>query len=407
MAVAIFCTPALLAADLATLGFPNAASPESIASAGDARVKTLAWLAAVVDPDASIPDEGALAEFWDRLGVQSIEVNSAGFRVPFTANAEKKRERLAAAAFLREAIDLALAAKMRRQRFLSCAQKAGGADEAEGAEGGDGEEGVQGQFSESCEVTEEDRESDELLSMLIAERHLLFPNTASLHAPTRVPKRSKNPLAEKRSNEAVSSRLVRPLRRGSALAEPKRKPQRDAVAPKAKPDSVEEVLRVMREAKDAHLVVAEERGVKVDLEGDLPCCKQNSLEDGSQLRVSAADFEQLAVSADNATKLVLDFHHFAKESLALRSASQKVARRDVESDRLLSEAIPDACALQIRIGAMLSGAHRMQASYHSIENGRGALFSLSKNEAVEQCIERGSFAGRQASVLFDSLAVRK
>lgn len=164
MAAPFFCTPALLHADLGTLGY-DVVEASSLEPSGEARLRLLHWLATDIDapcaPDD--PDDApSLAAFWDARGVHTAtRPNAYGHYVPLTAS-DRPRDRTAALVFLRAAIDLALAFRRVRaavHRQPKQSDRGGGEQEAK---------------RDRRKEAEFDRTALSQLDALIRNRHALF-----------------------------------------------------------------------------------------------------------------------------------------------------------------------------------------------------------------------------------------
>lgn len=184
MAAPFFCAPTQLRADLVALSYPEADAAAALAPAGNGRLSVLRHLAACIDPDADVSTIDELAAFWDSHGLHSAAPTSTGHRPPLTtAPTARLRDRAAATSFLRAALDLALA-----HVRIHASSSSNNADSVQIPSK---------QEEQVLPLSAKDAAVCTQLDALIAQRHILFPDTMRLLAPSSRGGAKRAPLARR------------------------------------------------------------------------------------------------------------------------------------------------------------------------------------------------------------------
>lgn len=369
MAAPCFFAPRCLAADLSTLGFPDAEDPEAVAHNGKARLGTLSWLARVIDPSCDAGDEEKLAAFWDKLGLHSASKNNRGHRVPLTVEGDKQRERHAAGLYLRTAIDLAMAFQRRRQRH--CPEDA--KDDA--LQSGEDDEGPV--------FDDEDVLAMSQLDNLIRQRHIFFPSTIGLFnqpAP-----RKRRPLAQ-RKNTMTNFQKTR-VGPQSSRSEVSAQGKESSRKPKTREELLERLRVIHRETQDLEHMKNATKLTDVS-KGDVDLSDEFADLDDEAIQRFAQASEELA-------QLVEGFKKLAEDSFPAHGQTEELSERDPDADMRLSRIAGECADLEKEITLVLNTAESIQTSVSKLERGKRLLESVQNSSAMRTVAEHSRRLDRQ------------
>lgn len=386
MAAPFFYSAALLTADLESLGYPHMDDPKLLSVNGPSRITLLTWLAEQIDPTAKLQTPEKVAAFWQTVGVHSTEPTSAGHRIPFTCP-NRPRDRPAALAFLRAAIDLTLSICRQRQEntrpiwadpHLSDKQ-----DANRGQEG-----------SPKALLNAFDIESFTQLDALIAQRHVLFPTSAKLLSTHGSGKSKRSVQSQRRLSTMSSSKIPSPRKRNlhSATTSPYsrrslRQSKGNATVDKVDPsprkvrspskimvprvpprEHVLERLRTLR-SELTEFKTTSEALVPVD---EKPETEQND----------SATVKQLVAIALALSNRAQQLNDLFEEAQKVRESHGWTATRDKSMEKTLSSAIPQCLRLWNQARATVSATARVRGASDALRRAKAMLQSLPECTAV-------------------------
>ena len=347
MSAPFFYTPASLRSDLELLGYPLAANQESFSPSGEARLNTLSWLAAQVDPTFTNTNPADLAAFWDRLGAHSHSPNKAGVRIPFTASTDRPRDKHAANMYLRTCIDLTIAFRNIREgeppSWLSSDLQDSGCDSID---------------QDASLFSESDLSCMSQLDHLIANRHQLFPNTICILEVSQ----KKRPLVQRKPTFSTN-RIPKP----AACKPSKKKTAQSAM-------SGENLLKRLR---DLQRDTAELEASRQSPRETAPVTGK-AFETGN---VSQESISCIAKESRIVTNLATRFSAMADARASPSSATSNIATRDEAEEQLMSQLATECSTLHRQIHCMLRGVSIVRTALERLRN-YGRLLATTPNSAV-------------------------
>lgn len=381
MSAPFFTSPALLAADLQTLGYEDAHAAHNLEPEGEARVELLRWLAEQVDPTVALETVDAVADFWQAMGVHSNDRNIAGHRVPFTAP-NRPRDRAAALVFLRAAVDLTLAIRRQRPADNRPAWADADAEEMEG----------EAEAEERGMLNEFDVTAMQQLDQLMAQRSVLFPSAVRLLADATSAKPKRQPLAPRAmvSTNIAAATSVRRIRAGArrgklADAKPPKKHGGKAKTPGVPTrEHVVERLRALRlEMSDFKMLVARHKET-----AQTP--PQSAAADPSLLDCDADGtlVDELVNTARDVTTRASQFDTIVDEATAVRHAHGRAINRDEAMEREISAQLPRCSRLLHDISGVLSSNARVRHATGQLRRSQSVLQLLPGCAVVRHAVQQ-------------------
>lgn len=351
--------------DLRTLGHPRPDDPNLLISHGQHRLDLLQWLVHRIHPDLHISDEAEMAHFWHSLGVQSHPPNANGFRIPMTAPAQKARDRAAASAYLRACIDLVFAFNSLEQQQQQQQQE---------------QEQAQQTHAESAidPFTQYDFDMFKQTQSLIANRHLLFPDTINLlHAPAK--RKPLKPLT-RRPPPSTNRPATQPPSHKSASSRAASKPS----APLSREKILAQLRTLNRETTEIHEAL---RASNPQYEPSHPIDTEENEED--TLPDPVSDMQAISQLADDAKQLCSlfeQFIHITSDTYEKRQLDDDIAVYNAQQDEQLSELMPACNDLMHQTSTFLSDLALMNESMQDLEDAK-TLIEVLPNSASVRAVE--------------------